>query len=60
MSDIDLSALQQQLQQFNDPDHIPKPATPGQDAEASGKHDDLVASEPSSGEDESESESDMD
>lgn len=55
-----IARLQQQLQQFNDPDHIPKPATPGQDAEASGKHDDLVASESSSGEDESESESDMD
>ena len=54
-----IARLQQQLQQFNDPDHIPKPATPGE-PEASSKHDDLVPSESSSGEEESESESDMD
>lgn len=54
-----IARLQQQLQQFNDPDHVPKPATPGEQ-EASSKHDDLVASESSSGEEESDSDSDMD
>ncbi|WFD39040.1 uncharacterized protein MJAP1_002010 [Malassezia japonica] len=54
-----IARLQQQLQQFNDPDHTPKPATPAE-AEASSKHDDLVQSDSSSGEEESDSDSDMD
>ncbi|WFC97360.1 hypothetical protein MYAM1_000070 [Malassezia yamatoensis] len=55
-----IARLQQQLEQFNDPDHMPKPSTPGAEPDASSKHDDLVPSDISSGEDDSDSESDMD
>ena len=66
-----IARLQQQLQQFTDPsgarasnDNSTKPPAPvdaATQAAESSKHDDLVASESSSGEDdESESESDMD
>ena len=53
-----IARLQQQLQQFNDPNAASSgtPA-PAADPGAGGKHDDLVQSESSSGEEEEESES---